>query len=166
MKYVLILPFVLLYVGLHAQANVIDTYFQQYLDDERFSVVYISPKLFQMFDRLGADELDMDDEEAEAFVQIASELRGLRILSIDEDGERYFNEAMNKIDKNLYEPLMTVRDGDEHMEFMIREVEDGIIEEFLLIAGGGEEFTLMSFVGRINLDKVLELAKEMEDDDE
>jgi hypothetical protein len=163
-KYLLILPMCLLYLGLSAQANAIDTYFQQYLDDERFSVVYISPRLFQMFDQLGADELDLDDEEAAAFLQVASELRGLRILSIDEDGQRYFDEAMRKIDTNLYEPLMTVRDGSDRMEFLIRESSEGFVEEFLLISGGGEEFTLMSFVGRIDLDKVMEFAKEVEEE--
>ncbi|MEO0787322.1 MAG: hypothetical protein AAFY36_01595, partial [Bacteroidota bacterium] len=57
---------VLLSLGLALQAqtsaNAIDRYFQQYLEDERFSVVYISPRVFQLFDKLElGDDVDTDD---------------------------------------------------------------------------------------------------------
>lgn len=146
-----------------AQINAIDEYFQQYVEDTTFTVVYISPKLFQLFDRIGADELDLDDKEAEIFMNVASDLRGLRILSTEVNAKRYYEDALSVIDKKRYEPLMTVRSGGEdNLEFMVRENSDGIIEELLLIAGGDDSFTLMSFVGKIDLEKVMELADEIE----
>ena len=165
MKYLSMLALLALpFSGAFAQANAIDTYFQRYVDDESFTVVYISPKLFQLLDRMGADELDLDDKESEIFMSVATDLRGLRILSTDENPLEYYRSALSVIDKDLYEPLMTVRGDDGgNLEFMIRENSEGIIEELLLVAGGDDSFTLMSFVGQIDLEKVMELGQEMQD---
>ena len=155
---------VLFALGLSAQANAIDSYFQDYVEDEKFSVVYISPRLIQMVERIGGKDLNLDDEEAEAFVDLAADMRGLRILSTDVTPSRYFEEAIGKIDTKLYEPLITIRERHGgRTEFLIKENKDGILEELLFLSYGDSEFTLMSFVGNLNLDKVMKLADEMED---
>ncbi len=157
----------LLSTGLFGQANAIDTYFKQYVDDERFSVVYISPKIFQMIDKLDLDEVELDGESSTLIKDVAKDLRGLRILSIDEDGDRYYEEAKSKIDQDIYESLLTVRQkGGGNVDFMVKENAEGIIEELLLLAGGDGDFALLSFVGTIDLEKVAKLAKEMEKDKE
>jgi hypothetical protein len=170
MKYafVVLLAFTSLATPLQAQndANAIERYFAQYLEDERFSVVYISPKLFQMIDRIGAEQLELDEQAAATFREVARDLRGLRILSTDVTPQQFYQEAKQRINTKEYEPLMTVRDrGGDNVEFLVRENGQGIIEELLLLAGGADEFTLLSFVGRIDLDKVARLAREMEDKD-
>lgn len=151
-------------LGLNAQANAIDSYFQSYVEDEGFSVIYISPRLFQMIDDIGGKELNLDDKEAEAFVELAADMRGLRILTTDRTPERFFEEAMGKIDTKLYEPLITIRErGGGRTEFMLRENGEGKVGELLFLSFGDDEFTLMSFVGNLDLDKVMKLADEMED---
>lgn len=151
-------------LSLNAQANAIDTYFQNYVEDEQFSVIYISPKLFQLIERIGGEELNLDDDEAEAFVDMAADMRGLRILSTDVTPERYFEEAISKVDTKLYEPLITIRDRDGgRTEFLLKENAQGKLEELLFLSFGESEFTLMSFVGNLDLDKVIKLADEMEE---
>ena len=59
------------------QANAIDKYFQQYVEDERFTVVYISPKVFQLIDKLDQGDVDMEDSEAALVKEMARDLRGL-----------------------------------------------------------------------------------------
>ena len=155
---------VLFALGLNAQANAIDDYFQDYVEDERFTVVYISPRLIQLIEDMGGDELKLDDEGTEAFVDLAADMRGLRILTTDVNPQSYFDEAMGKIDTKLYEPLITIRDRDGgRTEFMLRENSEGKIGELLFLSYGDDEFTLMSFVGNLDLDKVMKLADEMED---
>lgn len=170
MKYFLSLvlfSYLALSVQAQESANAIERYFSQYLDDERFSVVYISPKLFQMIDRIGAEQLELNETEAAAFRDVARDLRGLRILSTDVNAQQFYQEAKQRINTKDYELLMTVRDhGKENVEFLVRENSEGIIEELLLLAGGVDEFTLLSFVGRIDLDKVSRLAREMDNDKE
>lgn len=157
----------LLATAVQAQMNAIDTYFKQYVEDDRFTVVYISPKLFQLIDKLDMGDMEMNDESAGLVKDLAKDLRGLRILTTDEDGDRYYKEARNLIDTKLYESLLTVRQPDGgDVDFMIRENGEGVIEELLLVAGGDGKFTLLSFIGKIDLDKVARLAQEMDKEGE
>ncbi len=144
--------------------NAIDKYFRQYVDDERFTVVYISPKLFELFDKLEIEEIDMEDEEAKAFMEVTNDLRGLRILTTDENGQELYREAKAKINTSEYEVLMTVRDKKEqNVDFLVKEDGDIITELLLLIGGQDEDFALISFVGKIDLEKVVNLAKSIEE---
>ncbi|GJM35762.1 MAG: hypothetical protein DHS20C18_47630 [Saprospiraceae bacterium] len=144
-----------------AQANAIDKYFQKYLDDERFTVIYISARLFKMFDNMDINGLD--DEESKAVADIAKDLQGLRILTAEENAAQFYKEAKSKINTSEYELLMTVRTkGHQNLEFLIKDGGNGKIEELLLLSGGEtEEFLLMSFVGNLDLSKVSKMANEM-----
>lgn len=158
----LVLVAILAANGLFGQANAIDKYFKQYLDDERFSVVYISARMFRIFDKLAVDEMDMDDDEARAMVEMAKDLNGLRILSTDENVEAFYNEAKSKINLQEYEILMTVRSKrEDNVDFLIKE-EGDTITELLMLVGGHDSFALLSFVGKIDLNKVSNFAKEIE----
>ncbi len=145
--------------------SAIDKYFQQYVEDERFTVVYISSKLLNMFGKLDI-EMDMDDKEAAAIMELAKDLEGIRILVAEENAAGFYKEAKSKIDTKEYEVLMTVRNkGEENVDFLIKDDGNKTINELLLLVGGGEEFVLMSFVGIIDLDKVSKLINEFEDDE-
>lgn len=148
-----------------SQVNAIDKYFQQYVDDERFTVVYISPKLFEMIGKLDIDKFD-SDKEAKAVMEVAKDLQGLRILVSEENAADLYQEAKAKINTDEYEVLMTVRDRDgDNVDFLVRQDSgDNIIDELLLLVGG-DEFVLLSFVGKLDLNKITELAKTIEDSD-
>lgn len=144
-------------------ASAIDKYFSSYVEDKRFDVVYISPKLFQMIGRIDSKILDMeDDAEAKAVLEMAKDLQGLRILTTDETPEVFYKEAKAKINTKEYEVLLTVRDKDgDNVEFLIKE-SNNVIQELLLLSGGKEEFVLLSFMGNLDLNKITRLAKEIE----
>ena len=147
--------------------NAVEKFFGDYLEDERFTVVYISPKLFQMLGNLNIDAIEMDDEEAAAILDVAQDMRGLRILTCDECEEESYNiykEAKSRINTSDYEILMTVKDnGGSNFEFWVIENEDGTIGELLMIGGGkDEDFFLLSFVGSLDLNKVSRLANTLE----
>jgi hypothetical protein len=161
MKKLLIL-FTLVAIGnsLHAQADAISKYFDQYVEDDRFTVVYISPKMFQLFDRLDVD-LELEDDEEAAIKDMVSDLRGLRILTSDVDVDALYKEAIKKIDTKEYELLMTVRNKREsNVQLLIKDDNGGdTISELLMLVGGQDNFVLMSFVGNISLDKVSRLSE-------
>lgn len=171
MKYIKLISIAFIFVLVvfnrsQAQDNAIDKYFQQYVEDERFTVVYVSSKLFRMFGKLDLEGLDFEDKEAEALMDIAKDLKGLRILVTEETPEKFYKEAKEKIDTREYEVLMTVRDKDgDNVDFLVKDENEEIINELLLMVGGEDEFVLISFVGRIDLNKVARLAKEIEDHD-
>lgn len=146
--------------------NAIDKYFQQYVEDERFTVVYISSKLMSMFGKLDVESMEMDDEETAAIIDLASDLEGIRILVSEENAEGFYQEAKSKIDTKEYEVLMTVRNKDEEkVDFLIKDDAD-IIKELLLLVGGGDQFVLMSFVGDIDMNKISKLINEFDDKEE
>lgn len=151
-----------------AQANAIDRYFSQYVNDENFTVVYISPKMFQLIGKLDIE--GMDDEEGKAIMEIAKGLRGLRILTTDVNPMQYYKEAKGKINTNDYEVLMTVRDKDgDNVEFFVKETQGGngsVFDELFLLVGGTDDFVLLSFVGQIDIDKISKLADGIKDHDQ
>ena len=143
------------------QADAISEYFDKYLEDERFTVVYISGKMFSMFSKL-----DSDDEDFDEFKEVTEKLKGLRILVTDEDAYQFYREAKSKINtKKEYELSMTVRTKKgNRVEFVVKEDGDKI-DELLLISGGKDhDFVLMSFVGDIDLDKISKLSDAIEMD--
>lgn len=151
-----------------AQSNAIDLFFSQYVEDENFTVVYISPKLFQMIGELDVE--GMDDEEGKAIMEIAKDLRGLRILTTDVKPMEYYEEAKQKINTEDYEVLMTVRDKDgDNVEFFVKDTAGGdgsVFDELFLLVGGEDDFVLLSFVGQIDIEKISKLADGIKDENE
>ena len=148
-------------IPLNAQEDAISKYFDQYMEDDRFTVVYVSSKLFSMFSKI---DIDTNDEEAQAVLDIAKDVRGLRVLTTETTPRQFYDEAKAKINTKGYEVLMTVRDkGDDNVEFLVKE-EGDIIKELLLLVGGDDEFVLLSFLGNLDLDKISKLAKTLDVD--
>lgn len=139
-----------------AQDDAISKYFEKYMDDEDFSVVYISGKMFGMF-------ADVDDDDKEA-KEAMKGIKGLRILSTDKNGYNLYKEAIKKFNVSEYEELMKIRDGKENVNFFIKE-EDDIVKELLLLVGGeSADFVMLSFIGNINLKQISELSDSMDID--
>ena len=135
--------------------DAIQRYFDKYMTDENFDMVYISPKMFDMVSKI---ELEGDHVDPE-IMDIIKDLKGLRILSYDgQKAMAYYTEAKEKINLNEYEELVSARDGNENVHIRVKESGD-IVNELLLLVGGDEEFVLMSFSGNVDLKKVGKLGK-------
>lgn len=154
MKNLLLGIFLIASTGLSAQIDAISKYFDQYMDDKDFTVVYVSPKMFSLVSQLDLEDMD---EDVKALLK---GIKGLRILTTDKDPQKYYKEAMDKFNVSEYESLMTVRNEGEHVNFWVKSSDD-TIEELLLLVGG-DEFVMLSFVGNINLNKISKLAGSMD----
>jgi len=137
-----------------AQDDAIGKFFGKYVDDSRFTVVSISPKMFRLLSKVNWDTIPGD------LKQTVSKLRSLRILSTESTPQQFYKEALTRIDRKEYEELITVRSKNENVHFMVKE-EGGTIHELLMVAVDEEGFTLMSFVGDIDLDKMSRLSSSM-----
>ena len=150
----------LLAVSVHAQNDAISKYFDQYLDDDNFTVVYVSGKMFGMIAKIDIDELQ--DEESQVIMDVAKDIKGLRVLVTDVDPKQYYKEARKLINvDDGYEILLTVRDKGDNVNFWIKE-KDNIIEELFLLVGSEDEFVLVSFLGKLDLNKIAQLADKIE----
>lgn len=142
---------------LRAQSDAIAQYFEKYMYDDRFTVVFISPKMFDMVSKM---DLRAPEPETQAVLEIIEGLKGLRILTTRETPRKFFEEARSVLSPKGYEVLMTVRDNNsgDNVEFLVKEVGDRI-QELLLLVGNPDEFVMLSFVGDIDLKKIGELSK-------
>jgi hypothetical protein len=140
-----------------AQEDAITKYFNKYIDDAKFSAVYISPKMFNMVSKIEIEDMEPELQE------VIKSMKGLRILHTEHNALQYYNEALKTISTNEYELLLTARDGGENVRFMVKESGD-IVQELLMIVGGETNFALMSFIGNIDLKKIGKLAKALDID--
>ena len=143
-----------------AQADAIDKYFSKYVENDDFTSVFISPKMFELISRIDLSEVDTDPE-AKLVMEVVSDLKGLRVLTTEINPNERYKEAMSLINPSEYETLMTVKDGNEHVRFWVKDSGD-IINELLLVVGGDDEFVLLSFVGNIDLAKISKLANQID----
>jgi hypothetical protein len=140
-----------------AQDNAISKFFSKYQNDESFSQVTISSKMFGLFTNMDADK--PEDKEV---IDAISKIKGLRILAKHEtrDSRALYKEAMAMVPQKDYEELMTVRDKDKDMKFFIKE-SGGKISELLMVMGGNEEFMVLSIFGDIDLKEISRIGKKM-----
>lgn len=143
----LLIPMMLVLGSLQAQESAIEKFYSKYVEDERFSRVYISPKMMQMAGGFLNSNSVEGDEDAEQMLSLISKVKGIRILSGEQvNGLNMFEEAIGLLNRNQYEELMDIKDKGSSLKFMVRE-EGGRIKELLMVSGTKEEFTLMSMLG-------------------
>lgn len=161
-KQLFLLPLFLLVtiMSASAQNDGITRFFNQYQDDERFTMVFVSPKMFQM-----VSKIETDDEDWNKVRDIVKDLGSLRVLTADSigDGLAMYKSALSRVPQNEYAELLTVRDGKENVRIWIKD-SGNIIEELLLLVGSPDEFTMLSFTGKIDLDKISQLSKTLDID--
>ena len=137
--------------------QVVTKYMDKYEDDETFTKVSISSKMFSLF-----TEMEGNTEDEKEFLDVISKLKGMKIVASEKvaDPKGLYNNAISDVAKAGYEELMTVKDAEENVKISIKE-KDGIIEELILVAGGKEKFAILSLYGIIDLKQVSKLASMM-----
>jgi hypothetical protein len=141
-----------------AQDDAIQKFFSKYMEDERFSRVYISPKMMQMAGGFLKNNAE-GDADAEELGKLISKIKGIRILSSEEvDGMTLYREAMGTLNKNSYEELMDVQDKGTSLKFMVRE-EGGLVKELTMVSGDAKTFTLLSMLGSFTYEDLNMLAE-------
>lgn len=141
--------------GLLAQTDAIEKFFKDYQENENFSVVYVSPKMFKMVSKASTEQSNQE------IASILQDLKGLRILTTKVNPEKIYKEANQRLNVKDYEELMTVREKNSNIRFITKE-SNNVINELLLLVGSNEEFLMLSFVGTIDLAKISKLARSLD----
>jgi hypothetical protein len=132
---------------LYAQEDALSKFFSKYMEDDRFSRVYISPKMMQMAGGFLKSEVNPNDPNAKDVGNLISKINGIRIISRSEfNGKPLFTEMKGLLNKNQYEDLMDVHDKGSDVKFMVKE-EKGRIKELLMIQASSTGFTALSMLG-------------------
>ncbi|MFO0268612.1 MAG: DUF4252 domain-containing protein [Cyclobacteriaceae bacterium] len=148
-------------VAAQAQGDAIAKFFNKYQNDESFTQVTVSSKMFNLF-----TNMDVEKPEDKEVLDAISKLKGLKVLVKEEarNARELYKEAYSMIPANQYEELMFMRDKDKDMKFYIRETSPGKISELVRIMGGNEEFMIMSIFGEIDLKQISKIGRKMDID--
>jgi hypothetical protein len=143
-----------------SQGDAITKFFTKYQDDETFSQVTVSSKMFSML-----MDMQVDNPEDQDIINAVSKLKGLRILGKDHtrDGRTLYKEALSLLPSKDYEELMSVRDEDKDMKFFIRSGPGaGKIAELVMVMGGNDDFMVLSLFGEIDLKQIGKIGSKMD----
>lgn len=156
-RIIVFLIFSMLVLSGKAQQSAVDRIFEKYSGKEGYTSVFISKYMFSMF-----SEVDPDNKE---FTDLVNRLNSIRILAIDETtgstGVNFYTEIMKELSVKEYKELMVIKEKDQDMKFLVRDI-NGRIVELLLIIGGSKDNALICIQGEnINLKNIAKLSSAM-----
>jgi hypothetical protein len=149
----IVLVFTLSFVNAQNR-DAIQKFFQSYANDESFTSVLVTGKIFEMMSKIESTDPDFNDMKA-----AIKNIKCVNILTHEGNGIGYYKEALSKIDLKEYEPLMVVK-GKENVQFLTKTT-GNVINELVLLVGNSEDFALISFVGDLDLNMISKLANKV-----
>ncbi len=157
-KSLIIIGIIFTSIAANAQDDAISRFFEKYQDDDDFTQVSVTSRMFGLF-----TDMEVNDEDDQEILDAISKINGLKILVKDnaKNGKALYKEALSKIPKGEFDELMSIKDGDSNMKFLIKE-KGNIISELVMIAGGDDEFFILSIVGDIDLKQISKLSSKMD----
>lgn len=144
--------------------------FDKYEDLEDVTTVVVSKKAFELLAKI---DIDMEDEESQDFMDIATSVTGLKVFTTDNKaiGADMKVSVTKYLSSNRMEELMRVKDKDADIKFYIKEGKDtDHVKELLMFMTGikeieanGRKFetVLLSLTGDIDLNKISSLTNKM-----
>jgi hypothetical protein len=156
-KALLIIGIAFLSTAIFGQGEVVKKYFDKFEDNEAYTKVSVSQKMFSLF-----TDLEAGSKAEKEFLEAVSKLKGMKMIMSDSvaDAAALYKQAVTDVEDAGYEELMSVKDAEENLTFSIRESGD-IIEELVMVAGGHKRFVMMSLYGEIDLNNLSKIAQEM-----
>ncbi len=135
-----------------AQNDAIARFFRQYENNDDFTTISISPKMFKMMSKVKWDDV------TPAVKKTINQLSSFRMITTEKNGAKLYSEAVQKLNLGTYEEIMTIRDAGENVRFFAKE-SNNMINELVMLVGSKSEFVLMSLTGVIDLDNIGKLGE-------
>ena len=159
MKKLIVLLAVILPMAVLAQKSPVDKLFAKYANKDGFTTVNISGKLLGF-----ASQFETGDE---ATGELLSALKGIRILSVDDESLNKEIDFFKELDDdgffkdNDYEVLMEVTEKDEVVRFLARDAGNNKFSEILLVVGGDDN-ALISIRGLIDPENIGKITNSLD----
>ena len=160
-KITLILSLLLIALPFYAQNKSIDELFDKYSGQEGFTCVNINGGLLTL-----ASWMEDDKESKE----MLKDLNHVRILAMEDKSIKnvnFYKEIIASIPVKDYVELMTVKEKDKDVKFLVKQANVYITE--LLMIVGGKDNALISIIGKIdpkNLSKMSHMMNGKEQHEE
>ncbi|MBR9915060.1 MAG: DUF4252 domain-containing protein [Algicola sp.] len=169
---------VILAVVLTSSVSFAQGIFDKYEDQKGVMSVVVNQKMFSM---LATMNIDVDDPEAQEYINMAKNITGLKVFTT---GDEKISADMNAtvtsyLRTSKLDELMRIKDGDQTVNFYVKEGKDeNHVKELLMFVNGLKEFTngqditingkkrevetvLLSLTGDIDLRQISKLTSQM-----
>ena len=153
--------------------------FDKYEDNEEVASVILNQKMFKMLATMG---VDIDDPEMKEYAEMASSITGFKVFTTgDEKVSADMKATVNRYLKSSdLEELMRIKDGDQTVNFYVKEgKDDNHVKELLMYITGLKEMTkdsnieingqkrefetvVMTLTGDIDLRQVSKITNQMD----
>jgi len=168
----------ILALALISSATFAQGIFDKFEDKDGVMSVVVNQKMFKMLSTMG---LDVDDPEAQGYIEMAKKITGLKVFTTgDESISADMSATVNSyLRSSKLEELMRIKDGDQTVNFYVKEGKDeNHVQELLMFVNGLKEFTsgkditingkkrevetvLLSLTGDIDLREISKLTSQM-----
>ncbi len=164
-KYILIAVMALLPLAGFSQSL-----FDKFEDLDDVTSVVVNKSMFNLLAKI---DVEVDDPEAQDFIDITSSLKSLKVFTTENKkiGEDMKSSVESYLKSSKMEELMRVKDKDANVKFYIKEGRDADhVSELLMFVTGmknveadGRKFetVILSLTGDIDLNKISSLTKKM-----
>ncbi|PWL38566.1 DUF4252 domain-containing protein [Flagellimonas aquimarina] len=164
-KYILILLMAVLPLTGFSQSL-----FDKYEDLDDVTSVVVNKSMFNLLAKI---DVEVDDAEAQDFMDVASSLKSLKVFTTDNKqiGDDMKSSVSSYLKSSKMEELMRVKDKDANVKFYIKQgKDDDHVSELLMFITGlkdvetdGRKFetVLLSLTGDIDLNKINSLTNKM-----
>ncbi len=144
--------------------------FDKYEDLDEVTSVVVNKSMFNLLSKI---EVEVDDQEAQDFMDIAKSVSSLKVFTTEDKGiSADMKASVSKYLKTAsLEELMRIKDKDANVKFYIKTGKDADhVSELLMFVTGikdieanGRKFetVLLSLTGDIDLNKINSLTKKM-----
>jgi len=144
--------------------------FDKYEDLDNVTSVIVNKNMFNLLRKMN---VNVDDQEAQDFVDIAQSINSLKVFTTEDKGiSADMKSAVEKyLRSSSLEELMRIKDDDTNIKFYIKSgKDDDHVSELLMFVTGVKdvkidnhsfETVLLSLTGDIDLNKISSLTNKM-----
>lgn len=159
MKQVLTFVLAVLLTGSAFAQNIIEKNFTRYQNQDNFTTINVSGKMFEMAVYLEDDENDSETAEMLEFLQSITSFNMIVGEKV-QDIKGTYTSAVKTV-ANTHEELMSIDDNDGRATFFIDE-SNGIVRELVLVGRGNDEFVVFSLMGEIDLRQLSKMSSKIQ----
>ncbi len=142
--------------------NVIDKEFKNLKEQENYTSVNVTSKMFELANYLETDEDNAEMKELKEFITTISEFNLIAGREVA-NAKAEYSQALTKVEDD-YEELMNVEDKKGSFTFFIDE-QGGIVNEVVMVGTSDEkELIIFSLTGQMNLRQLSKMASKIQMD--
>ena len=164
----LLIALLLLPATVFGQSKSIESFINQYEDNDDVSVVSIEGSLFSLIASMAdfEDDDSENDEEMEAVKRVFGNIESMKIVSVPYKVAKFDNtkikEFRSDLKKDNYTELMSLRDDGKNMTFMAQG-EESELSNMVVLIDEEDKLTVLSVIGSLDMKDLALLARNHDD---